>query len=98
MRITWSGGAGRRLDELSPDRRRAIESEMETMFSDAVPGDSVSIGSGMLMVELPCGVEVDFERMGDGVRILFLGTTVEDGLYAARHTWDSSRIDPSAKD
>lgn len=98
MRIVWSSAANGRLDELSPERRRAVESESETMFADSVPGDSVSIGGSMLMVELPCGVEIDFERTGDGVRILFLGTTVEDGLYAAHRALNEFRTDPSAKD
>lgn len=42
------------------------------MFSDAIPGMAVESfrSGGLLTIELPCGVEVEFERTGDGVLIL----------------------------
>jgi len=42
------------------------------MFADSVPASAVHRSMNVLMVELPCGVELDFERTGDGVRILYV--------------------------
>jgi hypothetical protein len=60
------------LEELDPALRGRVESELPVMFGDSIPAAAVRMAAGVLMVELPCGVEVDFERMGDGVRILYL--------------------------
>ena len=42
------------------------------MFADSVPGGAVHLATGLLMIELPCGVEIDFERTGDGIRIAYV--------------------------
>lgn len=49
-----------------------IRSETETAFTDSVPSNAVTLPYGRLLLELPCGVEAEFDRTGDGVRILHL--------------------------
>jgi hypothetical protein len=93
MRVTWMRGAADALENLDPALRAAVESETETMFMDSVPGEAVKLQPGLLMLELPCGVEVDFERMGDGVRILFL-----ESRPKGRERIDFKAFDPSAPD
>lgn len=72
MRIMWVRAAKDQLEEADPVMRARIESELPVTFADSVPAAAVQMAVGVLMVELPCGVEVDFERTGDGVRILYL--------------------------
>ena len=72
MRITWLDGARSEVEEADPALREQIDSELPMMFGDGIPGEAVRFVPGILMVELPCGAEIDFERDGDGVRILFV--------------------------
>lgn len=74
MKLVWSGRARAELDDLPVHKAEQIESEAEVMFCDAVPGTAVESfrSGGLLTVELPCGIEAEFERTGDGVRILHL--------------------------
>lgn len=72
MKATWSAVARRELDEFSVALAEAAESEADVMFSDAIPGTAVGSfrSGGLLTIELPCGIEAEFERTGDGVVIL----------------------------
>ncbi len=74
MKAVWSRQARTELDDFPVREAEQIESEVEVMFSDAVPGRAVESfrSGGLLTIELPCGVEAEFERIGDGVRILHL--------------------------
>lgn len=60
------------VEDSDPAIRGRIESEIPVMFADSVPASAVHRSMNVLMVELPCGVELDFERTGDGVRILYV--------------------------
>lgn len=72
MRISWLESAKQDVENAEPALRARVESELPVAFADSVPANAVSTASGVLMVELPCGVEVDFERTGDGVRIVYV--------------------------
>jgi hypothetical protein len=72
VRVTWLEDAWQNVQDADPAIRGRIESEVPVMFMDSVPATAVSHSGGVLMVELPCGVEIDFERTGDGVRILYV--------------------------
>lgn len=72
MRITWFEAARQDVESADPVIRDQIDSELPVMFADSVPGSAAHLTTGLLMVELPCGVEVDFERTGDGVRIVYV--------------------------
>lgn len=72
MRIMWTRAAKDQVEEADPVLRGRIESELPVMFGDSIPAAAVTMAVGVLMVELPCGVEIDFERTGDGVRILYV--------------------------
>jgi hypothetical protein len=54
-----------------------VKSETETMFTDSIPANAAQLPYDRLIVELPCGVETEFERSGDGVRILWMRLTEE---------------------
>lgn len=73
MRVTWLPSAWKAVEEADPVIRGRIESEVPVMFADSVPASAVHRYVDVLMVELPCGVELDFERTGDGVMILYVG-------------------------
>lgn len=72
MRITWEESARQDVENADPAIRGRVESELPVMFMDSVPATAVTHSGGVLMVELPCGAEIDFERTGDGVRILYV--------------------------
>lgn len=72
MRVTWLDTAREDVENADPAIRGRIESEIPFAFADSVPANAVRMATGVLMVELPCGVEVDFERTGDGVRIVYV--------------------------
>lgn len=74
MRAAWSGGARKTLETLMPERRQTVEAEVDVMFADAIPGGAVWMAPHLLSIRLPCGAEVDFERIGDGVLIMFLAS------------------------
>lgn len=93
MRVTWARGAADALEGLDPDLRTAVDSEIGVLFMDSVPDEAVTMAPGVLMLELPCGVEVDFERVGGGVRILFL-----ENEPRGHDRIDLKAFDPSALD
>lgn len=72
MRITWSPSVKSELDGLPGAEAGQIRSEVKTAFTDSIPSNAVNLPHDRLMLELPCGWEVECDRIGDGVRILDL--------------------------
>lgn len=70
MRTVWSAEALEGIEALGEPIGATVRSEADVMFLDSIPGGAAVPPSGALMVELPCGVEVSFERIGDDVRIV----------------------------
>lgn len=72
MKAVWSALARQECEALPVRLTRAVVAETATIFSDAIPGMAVESfrSGGLLTIELPCGIEVEFERTGDGVLIL----------------------------
>lgn len=73
MLVFWTDRAWECRGGLSAELQQAAESEIPVMFTDAIPSSAVLADpAGALLLELPCGVEVVFERVGDGVMLLSL--------------------------
>jgi hypothetical protein len=70
MGLTWLQGAREELATLDESLRSAVESEAATMFADSAPAAAFISAPSILTVELPCGVEIDFEEAADGCRIV----------------------------
>lgn len=67
MRVSWSKAAA--FAAADAVTWAVAESEAITMFAgDSVPAGAVYSTIGLKTVELPCGLEVDFEEI-DGARV-----------------------------
>jgi len=64
---------------LPENEQKQLRSEIETAFTDSIPSNAVNLPYSRLLLEMPCGVETEFDRTGDGVRILHLHLQPGDG-------------------
>ena len=60
MQVSWSMGACFDMADLHLWEGARLEAEV--MFAEAPAPEGVPLASGARMVELPCGVEVEFEE------------------------------------
>lgn len=69
MQVSWSHTAA--FGMADHPLREEVKAQSETMFAEAPAPDGVSLGAGIRMIELPCGVEIEFvETDKDHVAIL----------------------------
>lgn len=73
MDVSWSKAAA--FDAAEAVTWKVAESEAKTVFSeDSVPGGAVMSSTDLQMVELPCGLETDFEVVdGNRIHIMWAG-------------------------
>lgn len=84
MRLLWNEAARRGLGHLDDERRSIVDSEAQVMFADSIPATAQKLTDGTMFVELPCGTEVVFERIGDGVQIIMVVGAVKGAEKAER--------------
>lgn len=73
MKVYWAPEGRAARNKLSWELAEAVESEVDTRFTDAIPASahqSPDRPVGILTLTLPCGLNIDFDRTGDGVLIL----------------------------
>lgn len=69
MQVSWSYTAA--FDMADRSLWEKVKAQSETMFAEAPAPDGVLLASGARMVELPCGVEIEFvEPSEDRVVVL----------------------------
>lgn len=93
MRVVWGMLAGIQLGSFPAAGAARVRSQTEAKFTDAIPGDAAPLPYGRLVTGLPCGAAVEFERIGDGVKILWIRVTedlleplaTQDGAGTVRH-------------
>ena len=63
MRVSWSKSAPFGMTD--PRLWGEVKDQTETVFAEAPAPDGVPLASGARMIELPCGVEIEFMELDE---------------------------------
>lgn len=69
MEAAWTGTGRAFLSAWPPALASQVESEAKILLADGIPFCARTMQDGTCFLELPCGAEIHFEAVGNGVRI-----------------------------